>query len=35
MVGGAAFMPLAVCFGVLALFLAICFAISARFFRWQ
>jgi ABC-2 type transport system permease protein len=35
MVGGAAFMPLWVCFAVLAGFLAVCFAISARFFRWQ
>jgi ABC-2 type transport system permease protein len=35
MVGGAAFMPLWVCFAVLIGFLALCFAISARFFRWQ
>jgi ABC-2 type transport system permease protein len=35
MVGGAAFAPLWLCFAVLAGFLAICFAISARFFRWQ
>jgi ABC-2 type transport system permease protein len=35
MVGGAAFMPLWVCFAVLAGFLALCLAISARFFRWQ
>jgi ABC-2 type transport system permease protein len=35
MVGGTPFTPLAVCFGVLAGFLALCFAISARFFRWQ
>ncbi len=35
MVGGVAFSPLWVCFAVLAAFLAICFAISARFFRWQ
>ena len=35
MVGGAAFMPLWVCFAVLAGLLAVCFAISARFFRWQ
>jgi ABC-2 type transport system permease protein len=35
MVGGAAFMPLWVCFAVLVGFLAVCFAISARFFRWQ
>ncbi len=35
MVDGAAFAPLWVCFAVLAGFLAICLAISARFFRWQ
>ena len=35
MVGGAAFNPLWVCFAVLIGFLGICFAISARFFRWQ
>jgi ABC-2 type transport system permease protein len=35
MVGGAAFAPLWVCFAVLGAFLVICFAISARFFRWQ
>jgi ABC-2 type transport system permease protein len=35
MVGGAAFAPLWLCFAVLAGFLAICFAISARYFRWQ
>ena len=35
MVGGTAFAPLWVCFAVLAAFLAVCFAISARFFRWQ
>jgi ABC-2 type transport system permease protein len=35
MVGGAAFMPLWVCFAVLAGFLVLCLAISARFFRWQ
>jgi ABC-2 type transport system permease protein len=35
MVGGAAFMPLWVCFAVLAGFLVLCFGISARFFRWQ
>ena len=35
MVGGAAFSPLWVCFAVLAVFLVICFGISARFFRWQ
>jgi ABC-2 type transport system permease protein len=35
MVGGAAFAPLWVCVAVLAGFLALCFAISARFFRWQ
>jgi ABC-2 type transport system permease protein len=35
MVGGAAFAPLWLCFAVLAGFLAVCFAISARFFRWQ
>lgn len=35
MVDGTPFSPLWVCFAVLAAFLAICFAISARFFRWQ
>jgi len=35
MVGGAALAPLWLCFAVLAAFLVICFAISARFFRWQ
>jgi len=35
MVDGTPFNPLWVCFAVLAGFLAICFAISARFFRWQ
>jgi len=35
MVGGTPFVPLWVCFAVLAAFLAICFAISARFFRWS
>lgn len=35
MVGGAAFNPLWVCFAVLIGFLGVCFAISARFFRWQ
>ena len=35
MVGGTPFSPLWVCFAVLAGFLVICFAISARFFRWS
>jgi len=35
MVGGTPFSPLWVCFAVLGIFLAICFAISARFFRWS
>ncbi|MBA3877426.1 MAG: ABC transporter permease [Anaerolinea sp.] len=34
MVGGTPFSPLWLDFAVLGLFLAICFAISARFFRW-
>ena len=34
MVGGTPFAPLWVCFAVLAGFLVVCFAISARFFRW-
>jgi ABC-2 type transport system permease protein len=34
MVGGTPFSPLWVCFAVLAGFLVLCFAISARFFRW-
>ena len=34
MVGGTPISSLATCFGVLALFLVGCFAISARFFRW-
>jgi ABC-2 type transport system permease protein len=34
MVGGTPFSPLWVCFAVLVGFLVICFAISARFFRW-
>jgi ABC-2 type transport system permease protein len=35
MVGGAPFVPLGVDLAVLAGWLAVCFAISARFFRWQ
>ena len=35
MVGGTPFSPLWLCFAVLIAFLAICFLISARFFRWQ
>jgi ABC-2 type transport system permease protein len=35
MVGGTPFSPLWVCFAVLGAFLAICLAISARFFRWS
>ncbi len=34
MVGGTPFSPLWVCFAVLIGFLILCFAISARFFRW-
>jgi ABC-2 type transport system permease protein len=35
MVGGAAFAPLWVCAAVLAGWLIVCFAIAARYFRWQ
>jgi len=35
MVDGTPFMPLSVCFAVLVGFLVGCFAIAARFFRWQ
>jgi ABC-2 type transport system permease protein len=35
MVDGTPFAPLWVCFAVLAAFLVGCFAIAARFFRWQ
>jgi ABC-2 type transport system permease protein len=35
MVDGTPFAPLWVCFAALAGFLAVCLAISARFFRWQ
>jgi ABC-2 type transport system permease protein len=35
MVNGTPFVPLWLCFAVLAGFLAVCLAISARFFRWQ
>jgi ABC-2 type transport system permease protein len=35
MVGGAAYAPLWVDIGVLAVWLVVCFLISARFFRWQ
>jgi ABC-2 type transport system permease protein len=35
MVDGTPFAPLWVCFAVLAGFLVVCFAIAARFFRWQ
>ena len=35
MVDGTPFAPLWVCFAVLAAFLVVCFAIAARFFRWQ
>ena len=35
MVDGTPFAPLWVCFAALGGFLAVCFAISARFFRWQ
>ncbi|MFL5680932.1 MAG: ABC transporter permease [Chloroflexota bacterium] len=35
MVDGTPFAPLWVCFAVLLGFLVVCFAISARFFRWQ
>ena len=35
MVDGTPFAPLWVCFAVLGAFLIVCFAIAARFFRWQ
>jgi ABC-2 type transport system permease protein len=35
MVGGAPFVPLALCLAVLGVWLVACLAISARFFRWQ
>ena len=35
MVGGAPFVPLGVDLAVLGGWLAVCLAISARFFRWQ
>ena len=35
MVDGTPFAPLWVCFAVLGAFLVLCFAIAARFFRWQ
>ena len=35
MVNGAAFAPLALCVAVLAGWTAVCFGISARFFKWQ
>ncbi len=35
MVGGSPFVPLALCLAVLAGWLVVCFAISARYFRWQ
>ena len=35
MVGGAAYAPLWVDVAVLAVWLVVCFLISARFFRWQ
>jgi ABC-2 type transport system permease protein len=35
MVDGTPFAPLWVCFAFLAVWLVICFAIAARFFRWQ
>ena len=35
MVGGAAYAPLWVDIAVLAVWLVVCFLISARFFRWQ
>ena len=35
MVGGTPFSPLWVCFVVLVGWLAVCFGIAARFFRWQ
>ena len=35
MVDGTPFAPLWVCFAVLGAFLVVCFAIAARFFRWQ
>ena len=35
MVDGTPFAPLWVCFAFLAVWLAVCFAIAARFFKWQ
>ena len=35
MVGGAAFVPLWLCFVVLAVWLVVCFGIASRRFRWQ
>ena len=35
MVDGTPFSPLWVCFAVLAVWLVVCFAIAARFFKWQ
>jgi ABC-2 type transport system permease protein len=35
MVGGTAFSPLWLCFALLVVWLVACFAVAARFFRWQ
>jgi ABC-2 type transport system permease protein len=35
MVGGTAFSPLWLCFAFLVVWLVVCFAVAARFFRWQ
>ena len=35
MVGATPFVPLAACFAILAGWLVVCLALSARFFRWQ
>jgi ABC-2 type transport system permease protein len=35
MVAGTPFAPLWACFAFLAVWLVVCFAIAARYFRWQ
>ncbi len=35
MVGGTAFSPLWLCVAFLVVWLVVCFAVAARFFRWQ
>ncbi len=35
MVGGSPFAPIALSVGILAVWLVVCFGVSARFFRWQ